>query len=136
VKKMKTGNLVKTTLVFVAVLFGAMTLFAGIRVLTGADPGYVVFRPLLLYNTLMGVAYVAAGAIAWRNPAAGMRVAGIIFALNAAVLLAVVYLYRTGSAVAIDSVQAMTLRSVVWLVLLAGFAWLSRAARPAAPGQE
>lgn len=38
-----------------AVLFGAATLVAGGRVLLGADPGYEVFRPLLVYNTAMGV---------------------------------------------------------------------------------
>jgi len=51
----------------IAVLFGIATLFAGGRVLLGSDPGYVVFRPLLVYNVLMGLAYVAAGIIFWRS---------------------------------------------------------------------
>lgn len=38
----------------IAVAFGVLTLFVGTRVLRGADPGSVVFRPLLVYNVVMG----------------------------------------------------------------------------------
>ncbi len=48
----------------VAVLFGIATVVAGTRVLSGSDPGYLVFRPLLIFNTAMGVAYLAAGVVA------------------------------------------------------------------------
>ena len=34
--------------------FGLVTVVAGTRVLTGTDPGYVVFRPLLVFDTFMG----------------------------------------------------------------------------------
>ena len=109
----------------VAVLFGLATIIAGGRVLAGADPGYVVFRPLLIYNAAMGIAYVAAGVIAWRSLDRGKYAAATIFVLNFLVLGAICYLYATGSAVAIDSLRAMTLRTVVWLVLFLGLAWLS-----------
>lgn len=115
----------------VAVLFGVATVAAGARVLGGADPGYVVFRPLLLYNTAMGFAYVAAGIIAWRDVARGRWAAGLIFVLNAVVLGTIGYLRSTGSAVATESVRAMTLRTVVWLVLFVGLAWVSRRTRSA-----
>ena len=46
-------------------MFGVATLFAGSRVLLGSDPGYEVFRPLLIYNTAMGAAYLAAGITVW-----------------------------------------------------------------------
>lgn len=127
---MKVDNILRGALALIAVLFGALTIFAGSRVLGGSDPGYAVFRPLVIYNTLMGAAYVAAGAMAWRSLAAGRVMAGAIFALNVVVLSAVAYLYKAASAVAIDSVQAMTLRTVVWLALFVGFAWLSRRNRP------
>lgn len=113
--------------VLVAALFGLATILAGTRVLTGADPGYVVLRPLLVYNTLMGLAYVAAAVLAWRSTKLGRNAAGAIFALNAVVLAAVAYLYGTGGAVAIDSVRAMVLRTVVWLVLWLTLLWLYRA---------
>jgi len=109
----------------VATLFGLATIIAGIRVLTGSDPGYIVFRPLLIYNIAMGMGYVAAGAIAWRSVDRGKYAAATIFVLNFLVLGAIGYLYATGSAVAIDSLRAMIFRTVVWLALFLGFAWMS-----------
>jgi hypothetical protein len=110
----------------VAALFGIATVIAGARVLLGADPGYTVFRPLLFYNTAMGIAYVAAGVVAWRNAERGILPAAAIFGLNFLVLLVVSYLYATGSAVAIESIRAMVLRTVVWLVLFVGLVWVAR----------
>lgn len=115
----------------VAIVFGIATVFAGGRVLRGADPGYTVFRPLLFYNTVMGVAYLAAGISLWRSANAGRYAAGAIFLLNLFVLGAIALVYRSGGAVAVDSLRAMTLRTTVWLVLFAGAWWLVRW-RPAA----
>lgn len=117
---------VRFLLVLVALLFGIATIVAGARVLAGSDPGYVVFRPLLIYNLVMGVAYLAAGILAWRSLARGRRAAAAIFALNLVVLAAIAWLYSAGGPVAIDSVRAMALRTAVWLVLFLGFTWLGR----------
>lgn len=111
----------------VAVLFGFATLFAGGRVLLGSDPGYEVFRPLLLYNTAMGAAYLAAGVIVRRSVNAGRFAAGAVFLLNLLVLVYTFMVYRNGGAVAVDSLRAMTLRTVVWLVLFLAISWLVRA---------
>ena len=110
----------------VAVLFGFATMVVGVRVLTGSDPGYIVYRPLLIYNTAMGMAYVAAGVITWRSLNRGRYAAAAIFVLNFLVLGAIGYLYATGSAVAIESLRAMILRTVVWLVLFLGLVWMRR----------
>lgn len=123
---MRYSRLFQNILALVGVLFGLVTLFAGTRVLLGADPGYIVFRPLLIYNTAMGFAYIAAGVMAWRSLVRGRQAAAAIFVLNLLVLAAIGTLYATGGAVAIESVHAMTLRSVVWLVLFVGLAWLAR----------
>ena len=112
--------------VLVAVLFGIVTLIAGGRVLAGADPGYIVFRPLLIYNVTMGFAYMAAGIIMWRSLDRGRYAAAAIFLLNLVVYIAIVYLYTTGAPVAIDSVRAMTLRTGVWLALFIASGWLLR----------
>jgi hypothetical protein len=119
-------RLVRATVVAVAVLFGVATLFAGGRVLLGSDPGYVVFRPLLIYNTAMGMAYLAAGITVWRNVGAGRNAAGAIFLLNLLVLVGVLVIYRSGDVVAVDSFRAMTLRTVVWLLLFLSAFWLVR----------
>ncbi len=128
-------RLVQALAAGVAVLFGVATLFAGGRVLLGSDPGYVVFRPLLFYNTAMGVAYVLTGVAIWRCLARGRLAAGAIFVLNLLVLAGIVLVYRSGGAVAVDSLRAMTLRTVVWLALFLVTTWLARrlvAARPPA----
>lgn len=115
----------------IAVLFGIATLFAGSRVLLGSDPGYVVFRPLLIYNTAMGIAYLAAGVTLWRSINAGRYASGAILGLNFLVLVSILVIYRSGGPVAVDSLRAMTLRTIVWLVLFLGASWLARS-RPAA----
>lgn len=126
--RMQSHRLIQRILAAVAIVFGVVTIFSGGRVLLGADPGYVVYKPLLVYNTAMGFIYAAAGIAAWRNVVRGRAAAGAIFVLNLIVLAAVGTLYSNGSgAVAIESVHAMTLRTVVWLVLFAGFAWIIRA---------
>jgi hypothetical protein len=116
---------IQNILVIVAILFGLLTIFAGTRVLLGSDPGYVVYRPLLIYNTLMGIVYVVAGVVAWRHIKKGMILAAVIFALNLFVLVSIYYLYSKGDAIAVDSLRAMTLRTSIWLMLLIGFGWLS-----------
>ena len=122
----RTVRIVQILAAGIAALFGAATLFAGGRVLLGSDPGYEVFRPLLLYNTAMGVAYLAAGIAIWRSVNAGRYAAGVIFLLNLLVLVGIVVLYRSGGAVAVDSLRAMTLRTVVWLALFIAASWLAR----------
>lgn len=120
----RPGERARRTFALVAVLFGAVTLVAAARVLAGADPGYAVFRPLLVYNAAMGAAYIAAGVLIWQSLAAGRRAAGIVFSLNLLVLAAVAALHLGGGAVAIQSVLAMTFRTAVWLALFLGLARL------------
>jgi len=109
-----------------AIVFGLATIMAGARVLAGTDPGYVVFRPLLIYNTLMGVAYLTAGGMIWRDLRKGSYAAAMIFGLNCFVLGGIGVLYLSKAGVAVDSVRAMTFRTGVWLVLWAASAWLGR----------
>lgn len=110
-------------LAVVAVVFGLVTIAAGGRVLFGADPGYVVFRPLLMFNTAMGVAYVAAGLAIWHGRRWRASAAGAIVVLNLIALGAILLVYSRGGAVAVDSLRAMTFRTVVWLALFTGLVW-------------
>jgi hypothetical protein len=119
-------KIIQSVLALVAVLFGLATIIAGTRVLLGSDPGYIVFRPLLIYNAAMGIIYVSAGVIAWHNLKLGMYLAAAIFVLNLVVLAAIYFLYTEGSAIAVDSLRAMSLRTIVWLALFVGLGWLSR----------
>ncbi|MDY0212264.1 MAG: hypothetical protein RBR06_04620 [Desulfuromonadaceae bacterium] len=122
----KGAKIIRTILALIAFLFGLATIFAGGRVLMGFNPGYVVFRPLLIYNTAMGVAYLGVGSVLWRSLVRGRYAAGAIFLLNLLVLVAVVLLYCSGGPVAVDSLQAMSFRTVVWLGLFLAASWLLR----------
>ena len=119
-------KITQSVLALVATLFGLVTIIAGTRVLLGSDPGYIVFRPLLIYNTAMGIVYISAGFIAWRNLKQGMYVAATIFILNLIILVVIYFLYTEGNSIAVDSLRAMSIRTIVWLALFAGLGWLSR----------
>jgi energy-converting hydrogenase Eha subunit H len=110
----------------VAVVFGVVTLVAGGRVLLGADPGYTVYRPLLLFNTAMGLAYVAVGVLAWRRSAFGVTGAALVALANLAVLGGIAMLYAPGGPVAVNSLQAMAFRTVVWVAIVLVLLWAGR----------
>ena len=110
----------------IAVMFGLATIITGTRVLTGSDPGYIVFLPLLLYNTVMGFIYILAGVTMWINLRRGKHAAAAIFILNIFVFGIIGYLYTEGSSVAIDSIYAMTFRTTVWFLLFLALTWLYR----------
>ena len=120
------ATLPQKILALTAVVFGLATIMAGARVLAGTDPGYVVFRPLLIYNTLMGVAYLTAGGILWRDLRNGAYAAATVFGLNCLVLGIIGLLYLSEAGVAPDSVRAMTFRTGVWLVIWLASFWLGR----------
>lgn len=116
----------------VGFVFGLATLAAGGSVLLGRDPGYLVYRPLLVFNTAMGLVYAYAALEAWQRNERGRTAAGAILVVNAVMLAWIVYLFRTtADVVAVDSVRAMTLRTVVWLVLWGVLAWVWRRKRTA-----
>lgn len=116
----------------VAVLFGLASVGAGGSVLAGRDPGYLVHVPLVMFNTAMGLLYAFTGILAWRGAAAHRALAAAIAGVNAVVLAYIVLLYRSGGGTAIDSVRAMVLRTVVWVVLLLLFLWTNRTPRDSA----
>ena len=123
---MNPAKALQLLIALIAAAFGVLTLFVGTRVLRGADPGYVVFRPLLVYNVVMGVVYVLAGVLIGRGAAAGKWLAGGIAGLNALVLAFIAWLHASGGAVAVDSVRAMAFRTGVWVLLFGGVVWLAR----------
>lgn len=112
-----------------AVLFGIVTVLAGARALFGPGPGYTVYLPLLWFNTVMGIAYVAVGILAWRHLKLAVYGAAAICVLNLFALGAINFLYTPNGAIARESLQAMTFRTVVWLVLFLVLAWASRGRR-------
>lgn len=100
-----------------AFIIGAMAIFAGGQVLLGKDPGYYVIGWLLVYNFAAGVLTAAVTAVLiWRASKYARPAAVITLAAHALVMVILQTAYR--GVVAVDSIRAMTIRIVVWLVIL------------------
>jgi hypothetical protein len=101
-----------------ALIMGALAVFAGGTVLLGRDPGYYVIRWLLVYNFVVGVLTVlVTSVLIWRRSHYAMAAALATFGAHAIVML----LLQTAfdRVVAVDSIRAMTIRLVTWLAILA-----------------
>jgi hypothetical protein len=100
-----------------AFIIGAMAIFAGGQVLIGKDPGYYVIDWLVLYNYTIGILTVFDTAILiWNNHRIALPAAVGTFGLHALVIVILQAAYR--SVVAPDSMRAMTIRLVVWVIIL------------------
>jgi len=110
-----TLNKIASVLAFI---IGGMAIFAGGKVLLGNDPGYYVINWLPLYNYTMGILTVFLTAILiWINSRLAMPAAIGTFSIHAVIMLILQTAYR--GIVAPDSIQAMTIRLIVWLIILA-----------------
>jgi len=100
-----------------ALIIGAMAVFAGGRVLLGADPGYYVINWLPVYNFTVGVITVLVTAVLiWRNGRYAQPAA--VATLSAHVLTMIILLTAYRDVVAPDSLVAMTVRIIAWVVIL------------------
>jgi hypothetical protein len=109
-------KIVTRTLSIIAGLFGLVTIFSGFRVLFElTDPGYVVFLPILIFNTLMGIIYLLAGWFIWTELERGFMLTKLIAFINLGVLIVIGILFSLADQlVAIDSIYAMSFRTFVW----------------------
>jgi hypothetical protein len=103
----------------VAVVFGIATIRAGGSVLfgDGAQAAGHVVGFVLWFNLLAGFAYVAAGAGLWLQRYWSAQLALAIAAATVLVFAALGIHVATGGAFEMRTVWAMTLRSVVWILL-------------------
>ncbi len=94
-----------------------MAIFAGGRVLLGTLPDYYVIDWLVIYNFVMGVISVLFSSMAiWKNSKFAMPAAIGTFGVHAIVMLILQSAYR--EVVAPDSIVAMTVRLVIWAVII------------------
>ncbi len=111
----------KTTLAkiasILAFIIGAMAIFAGAQVLLGNDPGYYVINWLPIYNYTIGILtiFITAVLIFVNSRFAPIAAIGT-FSLHALVMLILQVAYR--GLVAPDSIRAMTIRLIVWAIIL------------------
>lgn len=106
-------------------VLGALTIVEGSSVLLGiTQPPYIVLTWLLLYNVVMGFVGLAAAVGLWMSRRWATTLAVFIAAAHATVLATLGILLAIDSPVAMHSVQAMTMRTAVWLAI-AWIAWKS-----------
>ena len=111
-------NIYKKIAAAVAVVFSLLTIVEGSQVLLGiTQHEYIVFTPLLIYNILMGLAGFIAGIMIWLNRKKAFMIIKLILAAHLIVLLIVGVIYLSSNAVALHSVQAMSIRVIIWLII-------------------
>jgi hypothetical protein len=112
---MKTsGNKYASILAFI---IGTMAIFAGGQALLGKDPGYHVINWLLLYNYTIGILTVfITASLIWNGHKFALPAAVGTFSIHALVMLILQTAYQ--GVVAPDSIRAMTVRLIVWAIIL------------------
>lgn len=116
---------IRRTVAILAILFGLLTIVVGgLTLLKFSDPGYIVFTPLLIFNTVMGFVYVGSGYMIWQDINSGISAAKTVFLINFAALILILIVYFIGGGVATESLKAMSLRTAVWLLFWGGLWWM------------
>jgi hypothetical protein len=93
-----------------------MAIFAGGQVMLGKIMDYYVIDWLPIYNFIVGIISIFAAIIIWKGSKIVMPVAIAILASNVTVMLILLTTYR--DVVAPDSIKAMTVRIVAWIIIL------------------
>ena len=119
--KLKRSRWVGGLAIF-AVLFGLLTIVSGGRALFNTEAqqaagNYVGF--VLWFNFLAGFAYVIAGVGLWRMQRWSMWLSFVIAAASLIVFAALGIHILTGGSYEMRTVAAMSLRTVVWLIISA-----------------
>ncbi len=96
---------------------GAMAIFAGGQiVLLGKIMDYYVIDWVPIYNFIAGIVSIVAAFIIWKGGKLVMPVAIAILASHVTVMLVLLTAYR--DVVAPDSIIAMTVRIVAWIIII------------------
>jgi hypothetical protein len=98
-------------------VIGAMAIVAGGQVLMGRDPGYYVIDWLPVYNFAIGlVTFFLTAILIWRKSRYAMPAVIATFGLHTLVMIILQLGYR--QVVATESIFAMTIRMVVWVMII------------------
>jgi hypothetical protein len=114
---MKTKSILNKIAAALAFVIGVMAIFAGGQVLLGILPDYYVIDWLPIYNFVVGIASAFLTAILiWKNNRLALPAAITTFGLHAIVMVILQTAYH--NVVAPDSIKAMTVRLVIWIIIL------------------
>jgi hypothetical protein len=108
-------KILRRIIAVIAGIIGIMAAITGSRVLLGLfDPGYQYFTPLISYNVVMGLISVVAAFFIWKGDKKALYLAYFITAAHVIVFLLLKTIFS--DIIADHSVNAMTFRSVIWIV--------------------
>lgn len=114
---MRTGLVLPRLASVLALVIGAMAVFAGGQALLGRIPDYYVIDWLPIYNLALGVvSAIVASVLIWRKSRLALPTALTIFGLHGGVMLVLLTAYR--QVVVVDSLRAMSIRLAAWTVIL------------------
>jgi hypothetical protein len=98
-----------------ALLIGAISIFAGSKVLLGIDTkNYTVLNGLVIYNVIFGFISIAAAYLIWTKHKFTKKVIAFVLASH---VLALIYLNFFNETVASESINAMVFRVSVWSII-------------------
>lgn len=107
--------------------FSLLTIIEGSRVLLHiVQPDYIVLQWLLIYNVVMGVVGVVTSVALWMNHRTARTFAVMIMLAHFVVLAIVAAIFHSNGNVSAHSIQAMILRTGIWL-LIAFLTWKTSA---------
>lgn len=125
-KKKPFLNMIAAVLAFI---IGIMAVFAGGQVLLGVLPDYYIIEWLPIYNFIIGISSAFFTSIViWKNHRLAMVAAIVTFGLHAVVMVILQTVYQ--NLVAPDSVMAMTVRLIIWMIILVLMIIQQRKVRP------
>lgn len=102
----------------VAMLFSLLTIIEGSLVLLGiTQHNYTVFAPLLIFNVVMAVAGLFAGVVIWFNYKRAALFSSIVVVILLIATMIVAAAHINNSMVSMHSVQAMIIRTIIWLAI-------------------
>jgi hypothetical protein len=114
---MKKKTFLNKIAAILAFIIGIMAVIAGGQVFLGKLPDYYVINWLPVYNFVLGLASAFFTAIVlWKNNRLALPTTVATFGLHALVMIILQTAYH--EVVAPDSLMAMTVRLVVWAIIL------------------
>ncbi len=101
---------------FTALFIGAMSIFAGTKVLLGLDTkSYHILVGLLVYNVLLGVISLIVSYLIFKNKSISKTATYLVLASHT---IAFLYLKFIPETVAAESIKAMLFRISIWIVIV------------------
>lgn len=101
----------------VGAMLGLMAVINGTRVILGLfDPGYNILYWLVYYNVLFGLISVYAGFAIFKQHIIALKISSLIALGHMIVLLVLLTIFN--DVVAKNSIQVMSLRSIIWVLIV------------------